>query len=159
MIIKFSQLTSLQKKLRKKKIVFAGGTFDIFHEGHIAALRNLRNYGDIVVIAVNSDQRVKERKGRKRPILSAGERVRLVDAIRFVDYSLVAPGFSLHLGFPTIRIIEKLRPNVFVTVDHRWLKFRPEVEQYGTKLKVLPRIKENSTTRIVSRIARRYSIK
>ena len=55
MIIKFSELPALRRSLRNKKIVFAGGAFDLLHQGHIEALKDLRRHGDIVVIAVSSD--------------------------------------------------------------------------------------------------------
>ncbi len=157
MIVKFSQLVRLRKKFRNKKIVFAGGTFDLFHKGHVDALKNLRKFGDVVVIAVSSDKRVRERKGPKRPILGQKERLVLMDSIRYVDYALISPEPRKHQKmFPTIRIISALRPDVFVTSDRRWLLFKSKVEALGTKFKLLPHVKSNSTTRIIRRVVERY---
>lgn len=160
MIIKPSQLSALRSSLMNKKIVFAGGTFDLFHRGHIDALKNLRKFGDVIVIAVSSDKRVKQRKGDKRPILSEKERCIIIDSIQYVDYSLVAPESSKNKPFPTLNIIECLKPNFFITTDKKWLLFREKVEHFGTKLKVLPRqSKVNSTTHIIQTIIQRYCIK
>lgn len=157
MIVKFSGLTNLYKSLQKNKVVFASGTFDLVHRGHIIFFKNLKEYGDTVVIAISSDERVRQRKGNKRPILLEKDRLALVDAIKYVDYCLVAPQPSKGELQPTIRIIKTLRPNVFITNDRKWLRFREEVESFGVKFKVITRVKVNSTTRIINRIIKRYS--
>jgi D-beta-D-heptose 7-phosphate kinase/D-beta-D-heptose 1-phosphate adenosyltransferase len=157
MIVKFSQLSSLRKRLNDKKIVFAGGTFDLMHCGHVESFRNLRKFGDVVVVAVTTDKRVKQRKGIKRPILGQKERCDIVDSIRYVDYSLIAPQFNIDKPVPTVRILAALKPDTFVSADKRWLKHRKEIEKMGVKLIVLPRIKKNSTTRIIRKILKVYA--
>src|ERR1041384_785599 len=88
------------------RVVLAGGTFDLFHRGHIDALRQLRRYGDVVVVAVSSDRRVRQRKGAQRPILSQAERSLLVDAIRYVDFTIRMPPPSKRHPIPTLSIME-----------------------------------------------------
>lgn len=156
MIVKFSELPRLRRTLRGKKIVYAGGTFDLVHNGHIEALKNLRKFGDIVVIAVSSDTRVRQRKGWRRPILSQRERLACMDAIRYVDYSLIAPEPPRNKPVPTIRILAALRPDIFVSADKRWLPFRREIEKLGVRLMIIPRNRINSTTRIINKILRIY---
>ncbi|MEO7524094.1 MAG: adenylyltransferase/cytidyltransferase family protein, partial [Ferruginibacter sp.] len=46
-------------KLKNKKIAFTNGVFDIVHEGHIASLSEAAGFGDILIVAVNSDASVK----------------------------------------------------------------------------------------------------
>lgn len=156
MIIKFSQLPQLRKSLHNKKVVFAGGTFDLFHTGHIESFKNLRKFGDIVFIAVSSDKRVQERKGSDRPILSEKERLVMVDSIRYIDYALLAPNSAKNKPVPTIRILAALKPDIFITVDKKWLPFRKDVESLNVRLKIIPRGNTNSTSRIISKITKRY---
>lgn len=155
MIITLKELEKLRTKLSGKKIIFAGGTFDLLHIGHIDYLANLKSMGDIVVIAVSPDKRVKQRKGSRRPILSQNERLLLIDSIRYVDYTLLAPSSIKNGGVPTIQIIKKLKPNVFVSADKRWLKFSDEIPP-TTELKIVNRSRIDSTTKIINRIVKKY---
>lgn len=156
MIVELSELPQLRQSLAGKKIVFAGGTFDLCHPGHIKALKSLKEFGDVVVIAVSTDQRIRERKGPNRPILSEKERLLIIDSIRYVDYCLLAPSPEENKPVPTMRILAVLKPDVFITIDKRWLSFRKEVESLGVQLKIEPRITGYSTTGIISRIVKRY---
>ena len=156
MIITFKELEKLRTELMGKKIIFAGGTFDLLHKGHVNYLANLKNMGDVVVIAISSDKRVKQRKGTLRPILSESERLFLTDSIRYVDYALLSPSLIKDGEVPTIRIIKKLKPDVFVSADKKWLHFSNEIP-ITTKLKIVTRDRINSTTKIINRIIKRYS--
>ncbi len=158
MIVSYSKLLELRKTLHGKKIVFAGGTFDLFHRGHIESFKNLHKFGDIVVIAVSTDTRVRQRKGPNRPILPQKERLALVDSIRYVDYSLIAPEPSKNSPVPTLRILRALRPDVFVSTDKRWLQYLEKVELCGTQMKIIPRGNINSTTRLITTILKRYRV-
>lgn len=156
MIVKFSDLAILRKRFHNKKIVFAGGSFDLFHRGHIESIKNLRKYGDIVFVAVSTDKRIKQRKGSRRPIMSERDRVALIDAIRYTDYSLVAPEPKKNGPVPTMQILSALRPDAFVTIDKKWLEYKKMVEDFGVRLYIVPRGNLNSTTRIIDRILRKY---
>jgi|SRR3989344_4493855 len=137
MIVKFSELARLRKSLRGKRIVFAGGTFDLFHNGHTEYFKDLKKYGKVVIIAISSDKRVRQRKGNKRPILSEDKRLIIIDAIRYIDYSLIAPRPEKNKPVPTMRIIKILHPHTFVSIDKRWIPFQKEIKQFGTELKIL----------------------
>ena len=157
MIVKLSQLSQLRKSLHGKKIVFAGGTFDLFHSAHAKSFKNLKKFGNTVVISVSKDKRVKQKKGPDRPILLEKERLFLVDSIRYVDYCLLAPKPNKNKPVPTMRILAALKPDIFVTIDKKWLPFRKDVERLGVQLKIIPQISDYSTTtRIISRIIKRY---
>ena len=108
MIISVTTLSEIRKKYRKHRIVFAGGVFDVFHIAHIKTLRKLRTYGDIVVIGVVSDKRVRERKGPNRPIILQKERREIVDAIKYVDFVVQMPNPNRAYPRPTIFILKKL---------------------------------------------------
>lgn len=153
MIIQFSDLKQLRQKHIDKRIVLAGGSFDIVHRGHISYLQLLRTFGDTVVIAVSGDKRVRERKGASRPINNQDGRLRVVDAIKFVDYSLIAPDPDGGPLPPTTRIIQELKPDCFITLDKRWLDYEAAISAAGTELIIPNHPKEDSTTAIIKRAA------
>jgi rfaE bifunctional protein nucleotidyltransferase chain/domain len=65
--------------------VFVNGTFDILHPGHIDLLYLASTYGDEFVIAIDSDRRVKEKKGDTRPINNEDTRSKILFHIKGVD--------------------------------------------------------------------------
>ena len=67
------------------KKVFVNGTFDIIHRGHIELLNYAKSLGDHLTVAIDSDMRVKELKGRTRPINSFDERKFHLQNLKSVD--------------------------------------------------------------------------
>ena len=67
------------------KRVFVNGTFDIIHMGHLELLEFAKSLGDFLVVAIDSDRRVKQLKGPTRPINTEYERRQMLEAIRWVD--------------------------------------------------------------------------
>jgi len=67
------------------KRVFVNGTFDILHMGHLELLEFAKSLGDFLVVAIDSDRRVRELKGPTRPINTEYERRQMLLAIRWVD--------------------------------------------------------------------------
>lgn len=67
------------------KRIIVNGTFDILHSGHLALLNYARSLGDYLVVAIDSDRRVKELKGTDRPVNTQVERAELLSNLRAVD--------------------------------------------------------------------------
>ena len=67
------------------KRIVVNGTFDILHSGHLALLNHARSLGDYLVVAIDSDRRVRELKGADRPINTQAERQELLSNLRAVD--------------------------------------------------------------------------
>ena len=67
-----------------KKIV-VNGTFDVIHPGHLALLNYARSLGDFLLVAIDTDERVRELKGPTRPINNQYERKLLLENLRAVD--------------------------------------------------------------------------
>ena len=67
------------------KKIFVNGTFDIIHMGHLELLEFAKSLGDFLVVAIDSDRRVKQLKGPTRPINTEYERRQMLEAIRWVD--------------------------------------------------------------------------
>ncbi|KKW44030.1 MAG: RfaE bifunctional protein, partial [Parcubacteria group bacterium GW2011_GWA2_56_21] len=58
MLIKLADLPALREKHKGKKIILAGGAYDILHQGHIDYLRDIKALGDILVVALKSDAEI-----------------------------------------------------------------------------------------------------
>ncbi len=91
------------------RIVFTNGVFDILHRGHVEYLDEAAGMGDRLVVGVNDDDSARRlKKGPARPFNTAGDRMALLAALRFVD--LVVP-FSEDTP---LELIEALRPDILV---------------------------------------------
>ena len=154
MIITFSDLERVRSEHQDKKIVFASGVFDILHEGHIAYLKHLKSLGDILVGALSTDKSVRDRKGPDRPINLETVRTILMDAIRYVDYAFVSPEATEMEKYPTTRILESLRPDIFGFINPTWLERSQDLAKIGVKPVFVEIDKVNSTTQIIEKIRR-----
>ncbi|MEW8028551.1 MAG: bifunctional D-glycero-beta-D-manno-heptose-7-phosphate kinase/D-glycero-beta-D-manno-heptose 1-phosphate adenylyltransferase HldE [Candidatus Thiodiazotropha sp.] len=105
-----NQLAALVKDAQDhgEKVVMTNGCFDILHAGHITYLEQARRLGDRLIVAVNSDDSVKQLKGSERPVNSLEQRMMVLAALGSVDW--VVP-FSEDTPE---RLICKVKPDVLV---------------------------------------------
>ena len=68
MLIVRKNISELRGKLADKKIVFTNGCFDIIHVGHVRYLTAAKNFGDVLIVGLNTDESVRKLKGASRPI-------------------------------------------------------------------------------------------
>ncbi|MCS7315907.1 MAG: adenylyltransferase/cytidyltransferase family protein, partial [Bryobacteraceae bacterium] len=68
-----------------KTVVFTNGCYDLLHPGHVRLLERARALGDVLVLALNSDESVRRLKGPARPLIPQSERVELALALAAVD--------------------------------------------------------------------------
>ena len=137
-----------EKKLGKK-IVFTNGCFDLFHAGHAMYLKDAKEFGDILVVGLNSDESISRIKGKNRPIMDEKQRTAVLSALECVDY------ISIFNEDTPIDLIKRVRPDVIVKASD----YKPEevvgkdfVESYGGEVKII-KIKYNvSTTDIISKV-------
>ena len=71
------------------KHIFVNGTFDILHPGHIQLLNYAKSLGDSLTVGIDSDRRVREKKGPTRPVNSVGDRAYMLQNLKAVDYIVV----------------------------------------------------------------------
>ena len=155
---KTESLDSLAERARTlrqsgKKVVFTNGCYDILHPGHIELLSKARALGDVLVVAINTDESVRRLKGSGRPIFDEEERAELLGALEMVDFVCT---FSEDTP---LEAILKIRPDVLVKgadwgIDE--IVGRSEVESWGGKVIAIPLVGGKSTTGIVDRVLTRY---
>lgn len=108
-IIDINDISGITKKLRieKRKIVFTNGCFDIIHAGHVRFLREAKEFGDVLVVGLNSDRSVRTIKSG-RPVMSEKERSEVLAALEMVDYVVI---FEEETPY---ELIKAVRPDVLV---------------------------------------------
>ena len=153
MILKNAHLPALRKRYLNKKIVVGSGVFDLLHVGHLSYLQSLKNYGDIVVVIVKPDARVKAYKHNSRPIIPEQDRARMVDSIKGVDYVVIGSNNIIEKADVMYKkVFELLKPDAYVTSNEEWGRLQ---EITDAKVHVLPREQVGrfkSTTAVIEHI-------
>jgi D-glycero-beta-D-manno-heptose 1-phosphate adenylyltransferase len=136
-----------------KTVVFTNGCYDILHPGHIRLLERARSLGDVLVLALNTDDSVARLKGPTRPLISETERARMamaleaVDAVTFFDEDTPR------------ELITEVLPDILVK-GADWAHFiagREEVEAAGGKVMALALEPGFSTTNIEKELLARQA--
>jgi rfaE bifunctional protein nucleotidyltransferase chain/domain len=130
--------------------VMVNGTFDIVHRGHIEMLNYARSLGDRLLVAIDTDQRVKELKGDQRPINDQYDRAFLLNNLKCVDEVWLFDSKE-----ELIEIMKSYQPDIYVKGSD-WKKDRPSTaEQYCKRVIYYDRVGDYSSTNIIERIVNR----
>ncbi|MFB9237059.1 D-glycero-beta-D-manno-heptose 1-phosphate adenylyltransferase [Plantactinospora siamensis] len=132
-----------------RTIVFTNGCFDVLHRGHVGYLQQARALGDVLIVAVNSDDSVRRLKGSDRPVNPIEDRAAVLTALGCVDHVVVfeedSPG----------ALIEVVRPDVYVKGGDYPPELVPEaplVRELGGEVRTLGYVPDRSTSAIIDRI-------
>jgi D-glycero-beta-D-manno-heptose 1-phosphate adenylyltransferase len=93
-------------------VVLTSGTFDLIHQGHSLYLEAARELGGFLIVGVDSDEKVRSRKGPKRPIIPENERLLMVTHQRGVGVVTLKQQWH-----PKWALIEAVRPDVLVATE------------------------------------------
>ena len=151
---KIFDLQILMKKIEKwrsenKKIVFTNGCFDLIHLGHIEILARSSDFGDKLIIGVNSDLSIKKLKGENRPIIEESSRIRQLSALEFVDAVVLFDAET------PIKLIEDIKPDVITKGGDYIAKNvvgNEVVSQKNGEVVIIPLTQGYSTTSILNKI-------
>lgn len=134
------------------RVVLANGCFDILHAGHVRYLAGAKAMGDLLVVGVNSDQRVRALKGPGRPIMPAAERAEIVAALEPVDLVTI-------FDEPTVEaLLLVLKPDVHAKGTDYTEETVPErevVRSYGGRVAIVGDPKDHSTSEMIGRLSRK----
>lgn len=121
------------EKLKGKTIVTASGFFDPLHPGHASYITESKQYGDVLVVIVDGDQRAVTKKGKG--FMKALDRARVVDHIKGVDYVIIYDDPNKK---NCIEAVEVIKPDVYTKGGDRDSEANvPEsdvVKKYGGRI-------------------------
>ena len=126
--------------------IFVNGTFDLLHPGHVSLLTWAKSLGDYLIVGIDTDDRVREKKGSTRPIYNQTDRgimlvsLSAVDEVRYFDSDE-----SLE------NLVKEVKPDIIV-VGSDWKGKTIIGSYYAAELKFFDRIEEYATTKTIQSI-------
>ena len=127
------------------KKIFTNGCFDVLHRGHLELFQHAKNQGYLYV-GIDSDAKVKLDKGKDRPYNKLEDRIKMLEALRFIDE---VRSFNNTQGLEDL--IKEISPDIMV-LGSDWRGKKVVGEQYATELQFFDRIDGYSTTSILKYI-------
>jgi D-beta-D-heptose 7-phosphate kinase / D-beta-D-heptose 1-phosphate adenosyltransferase len=131
------------------RIVFTNGCFDILHVGHITLLEQCREFGDKIVVGINSDASVRGLKGPTRPVVGEKERARVLAALGATDAVII-------FDDPTpLELIRSLRPDVLVKggdYTNATIVGAEDITTWGGRVEIVPTVAGVSTTNTIRKM-------
>ena len=147
----YQRITAIVQALRTLglKVVLTSGSFDIIHEGHSMYLEAARRFGDFLIVGLDSDEKIRARKGPHRPAVPEMERLRMVTHQRGVG--LVTLKHTHHAKWALIKAV---RPDVLVATEETYspADIAELTERYCGRVEVLGRMATVSTSARLRRI-------
>ena len=138
-------------RVRGRRIVFANGCFDMLHVGHVRYLEGAKALGDVLVVAVNSDEQVRKQKGEDRPLMPQDQRAEIVSALDAVDFVII-------FEEPTVaELLLALKPDIHAKGTDYTVDTVPErdvVRSYGGRVAIAGDPKDHSSSGLIEKISR-----
>ncbi|CCK79991.1 cytidyltransferase-related protein [Desulfobacula toluolica Tol2] len=151
----FSEIKILSRQYKNayKTIVFTNGCFDILHAGHVKYLTHAAEFGDVLILGLNSDNSVKRIKGEKRPVLSQDHRSYVIASLACIDHVVLFDEPDPE------KLIEAICPDVLVK-GADWSEDQiigaDFVKRNGGRVERVILEPDISTTKIIERIGTLY---
>ena len=134
---------------RGKTVVLANGCFDVLHAGHVRYLEAAKSIGDMLVVAINSDEQVATLKGAGRPLLPESERAEIVAALAAVDLVTI-------FCEPTVaELLVAIKPDIHAKGTDYTEDTVPErdvVRSFGGRTAIVGDPKDHSTSDMIRRV-------
>lgn len=136
-------------RTNKQSIVFTNGCFDLLHPGHVDYLQKAKTLGDVLIVALNSDDSVRQIKGESRPVNSLNDRMAMLAALECVDF---VTSFQEDTPY---NLIDAIKPDILVkggdyTKDE--IVGADIVEDNGGEVKILDFLPGYSSSDLIKRI-------
>jgi len=140
----------LSARERGAHVVLANGCFDVVHVGHVRYLEAAKALGDLLIVAINSDEQTRRLKGDGRPLVPEAQRAEIISAIDAVDLVTIFPE-------PTVtELLLVLKPDVHAKGTDYTEESVPErdvVRSFGGRVAIVGDPKNHSSSRIIGEMA------
>lgn len=130
------------------KTIWCNGTFDILHPGHIELFKIGKSLGDRLIVATDSDEKIKKAKGDGRPVNNLSARKILLESIKYIDVVLVF-GSNEELS----SLIKIYSPDIML-LGSDWEGKSVIGQEYAKEVKFLPRLTEYASSNIIHKITK-----
>ena len=127
------------------RIVWCNGTFDILHPGHIELFKVGKSLGDKLIVATDTDEKIRQDKGASKPVNNLCDRISMLQAIKYIDEVLYFGNRKELEG-----LIELYSPDILLLGDD-WKGGDVDGKEYDREVRFLPRL-NYSTTDIIKKI-------
>lgn len=132
--------------MKKYYIGYTAGAFDMFHIGHLNLLKQAKEYCDILIVGVNSDELIMRYKNKKT-VINEDQRVDIVSSVRYVNKAAVVDTLD------KVDALKKFKFDVLFIGDDwkgnpRWEETEKEMKKYGVDVIYLSRTKGISSTEL-----------
>lgn len=143
-----------RRKQEKKSLTLVTGVFDLLHEEHQIFLQKAKKLGDLLLVGLESDKRVRSMKGEGRPINDQDTRLKNLTRWQLADFIFVLPeNFSKSEDHR--HLIEQIRPDFMAVSSHTSFKDKKEniLQEFGAKLVVVHEFNpEFSSSKIIQNL-------
>lgn len=142
------RLVELARK-KGKRVVFGNGCFDILHVGHVRYLKGAKQLGEVLVVAVNSDESVQGLGKRKKVVTPAAERAEILASLDCVDYVYIFTDSNVE------GLLQTLKPHIHAKGTDYTEETVPErhiVASYGGRVAIVGDPKDHSTRDLIKTI-------
>jgi rfaE bifunctional protein nucleotidyltransferase chain/domain len=150
-VVTMNEIEGLINKIKdeKKSVAFTNGCFDILHRGHVEYLEKAKEYADILVLGLNSDDSVKRIKKSPRPYVNENDRAFILSRLKSVDIVCI-----FNEDTP-VNLIKKVKPDYLIKGgDYKTDEIvgKEIVEEYGGKVLSVNFVSGVSSSAIVKKI-------
>ena len=131
------------------KTIFVNGCFDIIHPGHIELFKIAKSLGDCLIVATDTDEKIKIDKGNSRPINTLSHRKLMLESIKYIDVVLT---FNTNLELE--RLIQLYNPDILVKGGD-WRNGKIVGGKFAKEVRFFDRYGEYSTTKFLEQLQNR----
>lgn len=137
-----------QLKKESKTIATLNGSFDLFHAGHLEIIYQAAKQADVLIVALNSDQSVKQYKSQHRPIIPLEYRLEVMASLEFVDF------VTWFDEVDPCALLQKIQPHIHVNgAEYGENCIESEiVKAHGGRIHLVQRIEGLATSEIIKKI-------
>ena len=132
MIIQLKDFVKIRKNI-KGRVVLTSGGYDPIHPGHVSCINDSAKLGDVMVVVVNGDWFLTNKKGK--PFMTLQDRLFIVDSLKSVTFTIP---FEIENDTTVIKALEEIKPDLFTKGGDRFdAKTIPEwdvCEKYGIEI-------------------------